>query len=67
MKKMRDQGKNYGEFKGSSKKAKSGIISYSSNLFRGSGILTGNSKVPNESVVGCNNIANYSATGCKQG
>lgn len=67
MKKMREHGKNYGEFKGSSKTAKSGVISYSSNLFRGTGVLAGNSKVPNESVIGCNNIANHSSTGCKQG
>ena len=67
MKKMRDQEKNYSEFKGTSKTAKSGIVSYSSNLFRGSGVLSGSSKVPNASVIGCNNIDNHSATGCKQG
>lgn len=67
MKKMRDDKVKYGEFKnGKSTQVKTGIVAYQSNLWRGSGVLAGNSsKVAQPVVVGCNNIDNYKSSTCK--
>lgn len=61
--KLKNQSKNmtYGEFAdGESEIRQNGVIAYRSTMLRN----LGNSKVPDDSVLGCNNISNYKANKC---
>ena len=61
--KLKTQSKNmtYGEFAdGKSEIRQNGVIAYRSTMLRN----LGNSKVPDDSVLGCNNISNYKANKC---
>lgn len=55
--------KKYTSFNGKSEIRSNGVISYRSDLIRTEGNFK-SKKVPNENVLGCNNIDNYAANQC---
>jgi hypothetical protein len=65
LKQVKNLNKNYTAFSGTSS-ISNGVTAYKSNLFRGDGVLASSAvHIPSTSVLGCNNIKNYSSLTCE--